>query len=201
MKTALFVAMLRPRRVAWTVLGMFLIMNLPEGRALAAQPDASSLRPSSLFIQAGVGDNDTRAYVAGATWDLPWSRQLNHMKLSAYFEAGVGRWTTEDSGVSSWSWVTQVGVTPVLRLQPSGAANRWFAEVGIGANYIVPIYQSQNKRFSTQFNFGDHVSVGRQFGERRQHEILLRLQHFSNAGIAHPNPGENFIQLRYAHRK
>ncbi len=200
MKTALFGAVRRLRLVTCTVLGMCLVMILPVGRAHAAQPGASSLRPSSLFIQAGVGDNSTHAYVAGATWDWSWSRQLSHMKLSAYFEAGVGRWTTEDSGVSSWSWVTQVGVTPVLRLQPTGAANRWFAEAGVGANYIVPIYQSQDKRFSTQFNFGDHVSVGRQYGERRQHELLLRLQHFSNAGIAHPNPGENFIQLRYAHR-
>jgi hypothetical protein len=186
--------------IACTMLGMCLIMSLAAGRAQAGPPDGSSLRPSSLFIQAGAGDNDTRAFVAGATWDWPWGREFSHMKLSAYFEAGVGRWTTEDSGVSSWGWVTQIGVTPVLRLQPSGAANRWFGEVGVGANYIVPIYQSQDKRFSTQFNFGDHVSIGRQYGQRRQHELLLRLQHFSNAGIAHPNPGENFIQLRYARR-
>ena len=31
-----------------------------------------------------------------------------------------------------------------------------------------------------------------------RHELALRLQHFSNAGIKHPNPGENFVQLRYA---
>jgi hypothetical protein len=44
------------------------------------------------------------------------------------------------------------------------------------------------------------MAVGRMFGAERQHELVLRLEHFSNAGIDHPNPGENFVQLRYAHR-
>jgi hypothetical protein len=28
--------------------------------------------------------------------------------------------------------------------------------------------------------------------------VGLRLSHVSNAGIKEPNPGENFLQLRYA---
>ena len=80
----------------------------------------SALQPSSLFIQAGVGDTNTHAYVAGATWDWRWARQYSSMRVSGYFEADVGRWTTNDRGVSSSSWVTQVGVTPVLRLQYLG---------------------------------------------------------------------------------
>jgi hypothetical protein len=34
----------------------------------------------------------------------------------------------------------------------------------------------------------------------RQRELVLRVEHFSNAGIKHPNPGENYVQLRYTHR-
>ena len=70
--------------------------------------------------------------------------------------------------------------------------------MGVGANYIVPIFDSGEKRFSTKFNFGDHVAIGRSFGQHS--EVSLRVEHFSNAGIEHPNPGENFGQLRYAHR-
>ncbi|RYG65377.1 acyloxyacyl hydrolase, partial [bacterium] len=29
-------------------------------------------------------------------------------------------------------------------------------------------------------------------------EIALRIEHFSNASIQKPNPGQNFVQLRYA---
>ena len=68
-------------------------------------------------------------------------------------------------------------------------------EVGIGANLLFPIYQTHDKRFSTAFNFGDHLAIGYRHGNR---EFALRLQHFSNAGIKYPNPGEDFIQLRYA---
>jgi hypothetical protein len=42
-------------------------MNCLATSAYAAQFDLSTLRPSTLFVQAGVGDQSTRAYVAGAT--------------------------------------------------------------------------------------------------------------------------------------
>jgi lipid A 3-O-deacylase len=37
-----------------------------------------------------------------------------------------------------------------------------------------------------------------ELGQQRQHELQLRLEHVSNAGIKEPNPGANFVQLRYA---
>jgi lipid A 3-O-deacylase len=37
-------------------------------------------------------------------------------------------------------------------------------------------------------------------GRREAADLSLRLQHVSNAGIKEPNPGENFVQLRYARR-
>jgi lipid A 3-O-deacylase len=131
---------------------------------------------------------------------LALASKYSLLTASGYFEADVGRWTTDDRGVNSSTWATQVGLTPVIRLQPAGAMSHWFAEIGVGANYIVPLYRTGHKRFSTEFNFGDHFGVGRQFGERRQHELMVRVQHFSNAGIDHPNPGENFVQLRYSRR-
>jgi hypothetical protein len=175
-------------------------MSLAATSTYAAQFDLSALRPTTLFVQAGVGDQSTRAYVAGATWNWAWRREYSFAMASGYFEADIGRWTTDHRGVSSSAWATQVGLTPVIRLQPSGRPSRWFAEMGVGANYIVPLYRTGHKQFSTKFNFGDHIGVGRQFGERRQHELMVRAQHFSNAGIEHPNPGENFVQLRYSRR-
>jgi lipid A 3-O-deacylase len=181
-----------------TVLVALVSMLLAAPRAQATQFDLGALRPSSLFVQAGIGDQSTRAYVAGATWDWHWRRQYSVLTAGGYFEADIGRWTTDNHGVNRSAWATQVGMTPVIRLQPVGVADRWFGEIGVGANYIVPLYRTDHKRFSTEFNFGDHVGVGRQFGEHRQHELLLRVQHFSNAGIEQPNPGENFFQLRYS---
>jgi hypothetical protein len=164
----------------------------------AAEINLRALHPSTLFVQAGAGDQNTQAYVGGATWAWDWHRQVSSLSISGYFEAAVGRWITAHHGVNSSAWATQIGVTPVLRLQPSDPGSRWFAEIGVGANYIVPLYQTDHKQFSTKFNFGDHLGIGRQCGQQRKHEFTLRVQHFSNAGIDHPNPGENFVQLRYS---
>ncbi len=164
-------------------------------RTLAAEP-SRTLAPASVFVQAGLGDQRTNAYVAGASWYLPWQFDFSVGTVSAYVEASVGRWHTQGARGGTTAWPTQFGATPVLRLYPSRAP-KWFAELGVGPNYIVPIFHSGEKRFSTEFNFGDHAAIGRRFGAS---EVSLRIEHFSNAGIAHPNPGENFLQLRYAHR-
>lgn len=166
----------------------------------AAAFDTDSLRPTSMFLQAGVAEEKTRAYVLGAAWDWPWRRQFSAFAASGYFEAAVGRWETERNNVNDSMWATQIGLTPVLRFHPTGAAHQWFAEIGVGANMILPLYRSSDKQFSTEFNFGDHFAIGRQFGKEGRHEISARIQHFSNGGIDHPNPGENFVQLRYLRR-
>ena len=160
---------------------------------------SDGLAPSALFVQAGAAEQ-TQMLVFGAVWDWRWQKPLAGV-FTGYWELSFGRWSSQaDPNGDSSAWVTQLGVTPVLRWHPGAATASWFVEAGIGANVLAPIYRSQNKRFSTAFNFGDHVAVGWHLGAERQHEISLRVQHFSNAGIKHPNPGEDFLQLRFVAR-
>ena len=156
---------------------------------------AASLVPTSVFVQAGFGDQKTDAYLAGLTWKVPWHYDFGAGALGLFVEAALGRWHTGGHDDST-AWPTQFSATPTLRFHPSMAPN-WFGEIGVGANYIVPLFHSGQKRFSTEFNFGDHVAVGRAFGRS---DVSMRVEHFSNAGISHPNPGENFVQIRYAYR-
>lgn len=159
----------------------------------------SPWRPDKVFVQLGAAE-DAQMAVVGVTWDVPALRGFAWGNGSGYVEASVGRWLSDVSdGSRSSAWVTQLGITPVLRWHPF-ESSRWFTEAGIGINVLAPIYRSNDKRFSTAFNFGDHVGIGLQFGEGRRHELALRFQHFSNAGIKDPNPGENFLQLRYSAR-
>lgn len=88
----------------------------------------------------------------------------------------------------------------MLRWRPNGWDRSWFIEGGIGLNVIFPKYNTLTKEFSTTFNFGDHLALGKRFSHQDQHEWSLRVQHFSNARIERPNPGENFLQFRYTHR-
>ncbi len=174
---------------------------LANAAALAAPADvrSSDLLPSSVYVQAGVAQ-EAQMLVVGATWDWRWHRDFAIGRLSGFWEASFGRWNSDTGPEGGSAWVTQIGVTPVLRLFPKSWGGRWFVEGGIGGNFLLPIYRSESKRFSTAFNFGDHLAIGRRFGADGSHELALRIQHFSNAGIKKPNPGEDFLQLRYSRR-
>jgi lipid A 3-O-deacylase len=178
--------------------------NLQQGVALVAcglalcacsRACAADAAPSAVLVQAGYGNQGTDAYLAGLAWTLPLQYEFRFGRVGASVEAALGRWHTQERPAST-AWPTQISATPTLRFYPS-KMSMWFAEVGVGANYIVPLFRSGYKRFSTEFNFGDHAAIGHAFGRS---EVSLRIEHFSNAGISHPNPGENFGQLRYAYR-
>lgn len=193
----------KPFNAMNTRIRIFAVLLLASTSAFSANPrhpERSFWLPDTYFGQVGAAEKATNAYTVGATWNWNWNRQFRFGMVTGYTEATVGRWETEINGGQDSNWFTQVGITPVLRLYPPLGDNRWFAEVGIGANYISPAYQTDGKRFSTEFNFGDHAAFGRILGDHRQASVALRIQHFSNGGIDAPNPGENFAQLRYSHQ-
>jgi lipid A 3-O-deacylase len=146
-------------------------------------------------MQWGSNTGATTATV-GLIWDgrNVW-RPFGTTKLSYYTELSLGHWRADDASGGKRSSHTEFGLTPTLRLEP---LNRFglFAELGIGAHLITPNYRRSNKRFSTEFNFGDHIGIGVRPESWKGAEISLRYQHFSNAGIKQPNSGDNFVQLR-----
>jgi hypothetical protein len=155
--------------------------------------DSVSIEAGNTFDDKG---KDTNMGRLGVQWN--WNEPLfknDSVVLKGYWDASVGYWHTKDSaGTHS---VGDFGITPVLRLQTNGSDKFVpFVELGIGAHYLTEKTITQNKQFSTNFQFGDHVAAGIKFGERDAFAIAYRLQHLSNAGIDHPNPGINFHQIR-----
>ncbi|SDM11104.1 lipid A 3-O-deacylase [Oryzisolibacter propanilivorax] len=187
-----------PRRpLALTGLGGAAISTL----LLAAQPALAQTPVAdtpSVYLQAGRARGDTDALTLGAT--LPWrsfQRELWGSAVTGHWDLYVSRWSYDAvPGRSGHS--TLLGVTPVLRLTPDQGRSAFFVEGGIGATYADKRYVTPDREFSTRFNFASHLGAGVRLGAQRQHELLLRVQHVSNAGIKHPNPGNNFVQLRYA---
>jgi lipid A 3-O-deacylase len=126
----------------------------------------------------------------------------------AWWRSSSGAWTVSTELLASyWSakQVTgdrkgflQLAAVPVLRYRFDGGRSPWFAEAGIGVSFTNEKYVRDGKAFSTSFNFYDTVGAGMSFGAQRENELGVRILHISNAGIKKPNPGENFIQLRYA---
>lgn len=186
----------RQRHVAAALLAAAMTALFPPARAEAPSA-APAWMPDYLFLRHGVA-RDARATVLGARWDLPWRCHWGERGvLTAYLEAAAGHWESDAGPVRSSAISTQAGLTPVARYSFHGD-HGWYVEAGIGANVITPVYRSREKQFSTAFNFGDHAAVGWRSAGPQAWDWSLRLQHFSNAGIARPNPGEDFIQVQVA---
>jgi len=166
--------------------------------ASEAADGLGALVPASVFLQAAAAAH-VDAYSLGAIWPLPWQREASFGRLATSIEASLGQWQTHGQRHHTRPFA-QFGFTPSLRFYPDALGGHWFGEAGIGANVIAPAYHTDGKRFSTAFNFGDHLAIGRELGADHRQELELRVEHFSNAGIDHPNPGENFVQVRWVVR-
>ena len=152
----------------------------------------------SVYLQRSQAGQDTHAMTLGATLPWPaWRMPLWGGELRGHWDFYASRWSFDGAGGQGGSLLW--GVTPTLRLRPRQGQAAWFWEAGLGATLSNHRYRPLgHEAFSTRFNFASHLGLGVNLGARREHELLLRLQHVSNAGIKEPNPGLNFLQLRYA---
>jgi hypothetical protein len=157
--------------------------------------DGISLEAGSSFNS---DDDTTHMGRIGAewNWDKKWQLSENWF-ISGYWEASIGYWRTD--GNHGDHEIIDFGFTPVFRLQREAAISNIipYAEFAIGAHILSDRDITDGDRFSTNFQFGDHIGLGIRFGERSQYDLGYRMQHLSNAGIDHPNPGINFNQLRF----
>ncbi len=158
--------------------------------AVAADYDYAAL------IQGGEGDRNVRSGAIGIS--RGFSPVGSTSPWSFYGEAVLGEWFVHQPAGSERRAFTQVTFAPVVRYDLSQFVSGVFIEAGIGLSLIAPHFRDNDRRFSTVFNFDDHASLGYRFGDRRENEISIRAEHFSNGGIRNPNPGQNFAQLRYA---
>lgn len=139
-------------------------------------------------FEYGRGNDATDAWRVGLVWNWDkrwWARGGWH--LGAYWEVQLGEW---NNGQDTWD----LGVTPVFRYQRSSGEVIPYVEAAIGFHLLSDLRISHRRLFSTKFQYGDHLGAGVRVGP---HDVGVRLQHVSNGGIARPNPGINFLLLRY----
>jgi hypothetical protein len=159
--------------------------------------DSVSIEAGRSF--GGRGD-DTNMGRIGVQWDwnVKWFDQ-GSWYLTGYWDLSLGYWNTDDT--LDDHDVVDIGITPTFRLR--SAATSGFApyvELAVGAHYLSDKDISDRRRFSTNFQFGDHIGLGFMFGDKGQYDLSYRLQHLSNASIDSPNPGINFNQIRFQYR-
>lgn len=166
--------------------------------ALHAQTLSHAPEPRTWYVQAGWAEHSAYAATLGVT--LPWrtgSWELGGGAVRGHWDAFISNWSSRyDTGGRHNTFLAGIG--PSLRWRGQQGQSPWFAEVGTSITYANKHYRNADARFSTRYNFASHIGVGMNFGPQRAHEVSLRVQHTSNASIKRPNPGENFVLLRYA---
>jgi hypothetical protein len=167
--------------------------------ALALSTSASAVDGAS--IEIGFGNENTELTRAGLQWS--WERRWRTARswtVGAYWDVQVGRWDGPLRPGGRRQNVWDIGMTPVFRLERAERTRVWpYFEAAVGFHLLSDLRINSERRFSSHFQFGDHLGAGVRFGERHRYDMSLRLQHLSNAGLARPNPGINFLQLRLAH--
>ncbi len=155
---------------------------------------APALAVDGVAVEAGSGDSTDMGRVA-IQWD--WNKRWFQGKdwhLGGYWDLGLGHWRRSSTLAGQEKDITEIGLTPVFRLQQNGLTGL-YAEAGIGF-HLMSRTQIGDKRMSTLFQFGDHIGAGYRFGAKGAFDLSYRFQHLSNADIKKPNNGINFHQIR-----
>lgn len=113
--------------------------------------------------------------------------------VGGYWDLSLGQFQG-DSLPGRNDSLTTIGFTPTFRWQANDLQGL-YVEGGIGAN-LISRTSLETKRFSTQFQFGDHIGFGYRFGAKAAWDLGYRFQHLSNARIKQPNDGIDFHQIR-----
>ncbi len=184
------------RAWTWAFQAMAVLLS-----GLACIGHASAVEPTgpSVYVEGGKTfehGSDTTTATIGLR--LPVQRAFWDGRITLAWDLYLGNWKA-DVLPGHRSEFTQIGLVPMFRYRFDAGQSPWFVEAGIGIAYLSDAYQTPNTAFSTQWNFSDHLGVGRSFGAERRQELGLYVKHVSNAGLRSPNPGESFLQLRYAY--
>ena len=162
--------------------------------ALLAAASVPAFAVDGIAVEAGHGDSTDMGRIA-VQWD--WKSRWFQGKdwhLGGYWDVGIGYWKWRDALPGQNENITEIGLTPVFRFQQNDLKGI-YVEAGIGF-HLLSRTSLGDRRFSTMFQFGDHLGLGYRFGDKGAFDLGYRLQHLSNASIKRPNDGITFHQVR-----
>ena len=150
-------------------------------------------------VEAGGGEHvQVLRLSAQKDWNKNWFATSGY-HLSGYWDANLAYWRANrwDDIAGNRKNLAVVGVTPVFRWEADDKLGL-YGEAGIGASVFSSVYTNTHRQLSTAFEFADHVGVGYVFSNKL--DLGVRLQHYSNGGIKHPNGGVNLALVRASYK-
>jgi lipid A 3-O-deacylase len=175
------------------------VLKIVAAACLFAGVHSTSSAVDSASIEVGTGNKSQLFRIAAQwDWDSAWW-QSNGTHIGGYWDLSLAQFRQNQyqNIPGQKKNLTDIGFTPVFRFQ-SDDKKGLYAEAGIGVHLMSSLYDNNGRRFSTAFEFGDHIGAGYVFSNGL--DLGLRLQHFSNGGIKAPNSGANFAVVRATYR-
>lgn len=188
----------RPYGMHRMPLRQLLATSLLPWLAIVAADKTAAAEPVSVYAEAGQNlrsGTSTRAVTLG--WRWPMQSSFWDGRVTGAWDVYVSQWNTDATAGQDRRYA-QVGLVPMFRYRFDGGQSPWFVEAGVGLSYLDKTYYTDSGHFGTQWNFSDHLGLGRNFGAQQRHSLGVYVKHVSNAGLRQPNPGETFVQLRYS---
>ena len=175
---------------------VFYFLALIGSAQIAHAVDGFSLE----YGKSNSSNSDVRLVGAGLQWNLDkkWF-ESGDWHVAGYLEASIRQWEN-GSVLKTNSGLTDIGFTPVLRLQQNKPSNiSPYIEGATGIHLLSKSSVSSQRDFGSSFQFGNHIGAGIRFGLKGAYDLSYRYQHLSNGGLKKPNQGINFNQIRFAY--
>lgn len=164
---------------------------------LALQPVFAGDLVDSAAVEIGAGAKVQMIRIsAQKNWQRSWF-ESNGTHLSGYWDANLAQWRGNafQNVPGQHQNITVVNLTPVFRFERSDKLG-WYGEGGIGVSLLSKLYNNDDNRLSTNFQFGDHIGAGYVFTNKW--ELGAKIQHYSNGGYKKPNSGVNWFVVKLA---
>lgn len=152
----------------------------------------------SASVEAGAGSKvQMLRFGVQSDWNKNWLPYGGY-HLSGYWDATIAEWrgNAHRNVPGQHQYITVVGLTPVFRYERDDKKG-FYAEGAIGANLFSQLYNNDDNRLSTAYEFGDHIGIGWVLDNKW--DLGVKIQHYSNGGIKHPNSGVNWFVARASH--
>ena len=169
---------------------------LALGALLALQPVfAADLGIDAAAVEFGTGAKVQMIRVSiQDNWKRSWF-ESNGTHLAGYSEYNLAQWRgNADRNVpGDHQNITVIGTTPVFRFERTDKRGL-YGEIGVGMALFSQLYNNDDNRLSTAFQFADHLGAGYVFDNKW--ELAAKLQHYSNGAIKKPNSGVNWFVVK-----
>jgi lipid A 3-O-deacylase len=131
---------------------------------------------------------------------LPWryGGRFGAFDWAARFDADVAYWHARSESDQT-SHLLDFAIIPTIRLSPSRAlAARPYVELGLGAHYLTE-HDLGARQLGSSIQFSESVTLGVEFGRRKEFGLALMAMHESNAGLSSHNAGLTVWGVRFAY--